>query len=151
MARPNPESLNECVFQPGRSGPASRRAPESLAPYRLAPARPLPEYRRVFRFLWDHHSPNGAGEGTRTLNLRITNPVLYQLSYASMLMNAQNITDSAAPATAGDTSTSPADAKNSPIRPYYDCDRLSSSKRTTAPAVATFMDATRPIIGIRTG
>ena len=25
----------------------------------------------------------GAGEGTRTLNLRITNPVLYQLSYAS--------------------------------------------------------------------
>ena len=26
---------------------------------------------------------SGAGEGTRTLNLRITNPVLYQLSYAS--------------------------------------------------------------------
>ena len=26
---------------------------------------------------------DGAGEGTRTLNLRITNPVLYQLSYAS--------------------------------------------------------------------
>lgn len=25
----------------------------------------------------------GAGEGTRTLNLRITNPPLYQLSYAS--------------------------------------------------------------------
>ena len=25
----------------------------------------------------------GAGEGTRTLNLRITNPMLYQLSYAS--------------------------------------------------------------------
>ena len=25
----------------------------------------------------------GAGEGTRTLNLRITNPLLYQLSYAS--------------------------------------------------------------------
>ena len=27
--------------------------------------------------------PAGAGEGTRTLNLRITNPMLYQLSYAS--------------------------------------------------------------------
>lgn len=26
----------------------------------------------------------GAGEGTRTLNLRITNPMLYQLSYASL-------------------------------------------------------------------
>lgn len=26
----------------------------------------------------------GAGEGTRTLNLRITNPMLYHLSYASL-------------------------------------------------------------------
>jgi hypothetical protein len=31
--------------------------------------------------LRDHRA--GAGEGTRTLNLRITNPMLYQLSYAS--------------------------------------------------------------------
>ena len=28
--------------------------------------------------------PNLAGEGTRTLNLRITNPLLYRLSYASI-------------------------------------------------------------------
>ena len=32
----------------------------------------------------------GAGEGTRTRNLRITNPPLYQLSYASLDLIAGN-------------------------------------------------------------
>ncbi len=42
---------------------------------------------------------DGAGEGTRTLNLRITNPVLYQLSYASDERNGENITEGSGPAT----------------------------------------------------
>ena len=46
-------------------------------------------------------TPGGAGEGTRTLNLRITNPVLYQLSYASQNSRAQNITDEVGGATRG--------------------------------------------------
>ena len=33
----------------------------------------------------------GAGEGTRTLNPRITNPMLYQLSYASHEKRAPTI------------------------------------------------------------
>ena len=40
-----------------------------------------------------HSLSAGAGEGTRTLNLRITNPMLYQLSYASADWARQNITD----------------------------------------------------------
>jgi hypothetical protein len=44
---------------------------------------------------------NGAGEGTRTHNRRITNPVLYQLSYASVETGGQNITDATPPATGG--------------------------------------------------
>ena len=40
-------------------------------------------YPFLFGYQWMCISKDGAGEGTRTLNLRITNPVLYQLSYAS--------------------------------------------------------------------
>ena len=42
---------------------------------------------RPSNFVWFAAASNlnaGAGEGTRTLNLRITNPMLYQLSYASL-------------------------------------------------------------------
>ncbi len=46
-------------------------------------------------------APHGAGEGTRTHNLRITNPVLYQLSYASLESRAQNIAEEVDPATRG--------------------------------------------------
>ncbi len=46
-------------------------------------------------------TPHGAGEGTRTHNLRITNPVLYQLSYASLESRAQNIAEEVGPATRG--------------------------------------------------
>ncbi len=41
----------------------------------------------------------GAGEGTRTLNLRITNPLLYQLSYASPSGGRSMIADRNPPAT----------------------------------------------------
>ena len=56
---------------------------------------------RPSNFVWFAAASNlnaGAGEGTRTLNLRITNPMLYQLSYASLEANAPNIPEPGPPA-----------------------------------------------------
>ena len=39
----------------------------------------------------------GAGEGTRTHNLRITNPMLYQLSYASQEKRAADYRPASSP------------------------------------------------------
>ena len=83
----------------------------------------------------------GAGEGTRTLNLRITNPPLYQLSYASGERRrrerygatplASKPLRQAVPATPrGWAATRPAQA---------------ASKSASAPAVATLSEPTAPL------
>ena len=92
-----------------------------------------------------HRDPRfGAGEGTRTLNLRITNPPLYQLSYASPAWRRAHYSGGESP---GNTKAQARPVSDS--RPRNPA-RLAHSKSTTAAADATFNDSTTPAIGIRT-
>ena len=88
--------------------------------------------------------PSGAGEGTRTRNLRITNPPLYQLSYASLDPIGMTI-DFWCPAGNGVRA-----AEYEVFSPHSIELRRRASKSTTAAAEATLRDPTRPAIGIRT-
>ena len=149
------------------NGPANPRAND---PYTLSTSPFLP-YGPLEIPGWE----NGAGEGTRTLNLRITNPVLYQLSYASVFADAQNIPEPFPSATSGECCLSAYSSEafsprcNLPFPSPFPCgarggmgfsiqsicphradSRRSNSNRITAAAVETFNDPTPPCIGMRT-
>ncbi len=92
----------------------------------------------------------GAGDGTRTRNLLITNQLLCQLSYASQKAIDRTVFSSAPadPSATRDTDIpayiygNPGEVANQDLR--------ASSNRKTAAADATLSDATRPARGIRT-
>jgi hypothetical protein len=98
LRRSDPADLQSAPFGRFGTSPLEKRA---RIP-RLRPA--LPDLRGrgthstclLTRVTLTNPSPGailagGAGEGTRTLNLRITNPPLYQLSYASNDTTRRNI------------------------------------------------------------
>ena len=96
MIRLNPWQLDNSVFVPRLAGSYLEPLARSIfhadrwfwAEVHRSQKLGQPFHNRAIHV---HPCADGAGEGTRTLNLRITNPVLYQLSYASMETNGRRI------------------------------------------------------------
>ena len=94
---------------------------------------------------------SGADEGTRTLNLRITNPPLCQLSYASLESEREGLygpSGSPASLCAGALGALRVTFHSGPIWGSDATRRRNSSYRITAPAADTLSESTLPIMGM---